>query len=561
MKPTSQLLLLLLWHSVLLSVCDVITNQYPALVSECKDHDSQKQYKCILSNLDKADWSRDDADGLKLRLRQDFYWHPTKRIRRECRALTREEFKEMVDAINALKKDKSMSPNVYDYIADYHTNEAVNSVHFGSNFFGWHKMYILKFEELLRKVNPNVTLCYWDSRLDHHMKDPKKSMMFTSEFFGDARGPIQTGPFARWKTIRNKLLFRDLGKEGNPISYKDIETVLSKKHHVQITNPTSDPNSEVEMMHNMVHAFVGGQMNDFNTSSQDPFFWIHHAFIDAVWTVFCRQLRHRNIDPQDDYVIVDNEKHKPERYMDHLFPMKNIDGYSDYFANNIYSYGDFAKCPTCLNSPYLKCDHASNKCVGIELHEPRRRVETPPKRIKTNHLSTPQNDFTVLAGDDKDWVYIPVKIVVRNALEKSLKKNVIGGCEYLGAGYDDLCSKSVAIVQSNGITYHGTYRNYIVNDASIPQWVYAYVGVKDPGTGSSQAFISITDKNHKPCDAFCLDLKAKKYRSCPGVISVTNKKPRLYYNTLKEAEENGYPFNPLEPDTLDPRIKMAFLCY
>lgn len=106
MKPTSQLLLLLLWHSVLLSVCDVITNQYPALVSECKDHDSQKQYKCILSNLDKADWSRDDADGLKLRLRQDFYWHPTKRIRRECRALTREEFKEMVDAINALKKDK-----------------------------------------------------------------------------------------------------------------------------------------------------------------------------------------------------------------------------------------------------------------------------------------------------------------------------------------------------------------------------------------------------------------------------------------------------------------------
>lgn len=106
MKPTLQLLLLVLWHSVLLSVCDVITDQYPTLVSECRDRDSQKQYKCILSNLDKADWSRDDADGLKLRLRQDFYWHPTKRIRRECRALTREEFKEMVDAINALKKDK-----------------------------------------------------------------------------------------------------------------------------------------------------------------------------------------------------------------------------------------------------------------------------------------------------------------------------------------------------------------------------------------------------------------------------------------------------------------------
>ncbi|CAG2208695.1 unnamed protein product [Mytilus edulis] len=173
-------------------------------------------------------------------------------------------------------------------------------------------------------------------------------------------------------------------------------------------------------------------------------------------------------------------------------------------------------------------------CV-VEANEPRRRVLEPPRKITTNHLSKPQNGLTVLSGEDKGWVYVPIKIIVRNAVHKSIRKNVIGGCEYFGPGYYDLCSKSVAIAQSNGITYHGTYKSYIANDASIPQWVYAFVGVKNPGSGMSQAFISVTDKYYKPCEPFCLDIKAGKYRSCPGVISLTNKEPEMFSRTLMEV--------------------------
>ncbi|XP_052065985.1 tyrosinase-like protein 2 [Mytilus californianus] len=561
MKHALVILVVLLCDSGFLTVSEVITSQYPGIILECRDQDAEKEYKCILSKFDNPGWIPDKEHDIQLRVRQDFFWHPTKRIRRECRQLTREEFKEMVDAINTLKNDKSLFPSVYDFVADYHTNEAVKSVHFGSNFFGWHKMYILKFEELLRRVNPNVTLCYWDSRLDHHMRDPTKSVMFTSDFFGNGKGPIKVGPFAGWKTIRNIPLVRDLGKTGKPISYKFIDGMLSKKHHFQITTPTSDPDTNVENMHNLVHAFIGGQMNNFNTSSQDPFFWIHHAFIDAVWEKFCQQLRHRNIDPQDDYTIIDSLFHKPYRFMDRLFPMRNIDGYSDYFSNHIYKYDEFAKCPSCLNSPFLKCDYSSDKCVSIEANEPRRRVLEPLRRITTNHLSTPQNGLTVLSGDENDWVYVPIKIIVRNALHKFIRKNVIAGCEYLGFGHDNLCSKSMAIVQSNGITYHGTYRSYIVNDVSIPQWVYAFVGIKNPGPGMSQAFISVTDKYNKPCEPFCLDMKARKYHSCPGVISLTSTEPEMFSRTLMEAYDSGFSYNPLEVDTLNPNIKLSFLCY
>ena len=394
------------------------------------------------------------------------------------------------------------------------------------------------------------------------MRHPHQSKMFTDEFMGTMQGPVTSGPFGGWKTIRNIPLRREMGKTGALISPQNIKDILSKKHHVQITTPTADPETNVESMHNGVHAYIGGQMNDFNTSSQDPFFWFHHCFIDSVWEKFCTKLRKKGIDPQDDYVIIDDEKHQPDRIMDHLFPLKNIDGYSDYFPRNIYNYQEYATCPHCLGSPNLKCDNTINKCRCIEKNEPHRIVPTPLKRIKTNHLSQPQEHIDVLSGSENinKWVFVPIKIVFKDAIHKSIRHNDIVGCEYVDTG-TDLCSGAVAIVQSLGMTYHGTYRNYIVNDVSIPQWTYAYVGVKNPELGPSQAFISITNKMGESCVPYCLTEDKNKYRSCPGIISVTTDKPKMYLNTFEDARASEFNFNPLEADTLDRRIKMAFLCY
>lgn len=395
------------------------------------------------------------------------------------------------------------------------------------------------------------------------MPYPPASIMFTEVFMGNMHGPVNKGPFAGWKTIRGKPLHRRMGRSGNrlirPISIKKI---LSKKHHSQITTPTAKPDTDVELVHNNVHAFIGGEMGILNASSQDPFFWIHHTFIDAVWDEFCRQIRNNGINPQDDYSIIDDKFHSPNRKMDHLRPLRNIDGYSHYFTKHIYEYQEFAECSDCLGSPLLKCVKKWKKCRSIERYEPRRKVTVMPKRIATNHLSKPLEDIKVLTESEivEKWVFVPMKLVFKNAIHKPVRDMNITGCEYLDND-PHLCSSSVAIVQSNGMTYKGTYRNYIVNDVSIPQWTYVYVGVKNPTYGPSESFISVTDKMGEPCVPYCLSENEEHYHVCTGVISVTTKIPKIYLETVDDVRTSGFVFDPLELDTLDKRIKLTFHCY
>ena len=96
---------ILLFYSGLLTLSDVLNGGFPEELSECNLSNKWKAHKCILSKFDDTT-SLPDDEKLQLRIRQDFYWHPKKRIRRECRALPKEERQALFDAINTLKKDK-----------------------------------------------------------------------------------------------------------------------------------------------------------------------------------------------------------------------------------------------------------------------------------------------------------------------------------------------------------------------------------------------------------------------------------------------------------------------
>lgn len=45
----------------------------------------------------------------------------------------------------------------------------------------------------------------------------------------------------------------------------------------------------LELLHDGVHDWVGGDMGAVPYASYDPVFWMHHAFIDYIWEQFRKQ--------------------------------------------------------------------------------------------------------------------------------------------------------------------------------------------------------------------------------------------------------------------------------
>lgn len=116
------LITVLLFHVILHTHSAVINEDLPEVFSDCVKDDRKSQYDCIYSKLKNPDWIESKDETMNLRLRQKFYWHPIKRIRRECRAIPSEEWKELVDAINALKEDKVKRKRTLLNVFKYCTN-------------------------------------------------------------------------------------------------------------------------------------------------------------------------------------------------------------------------------------------------------------------------------------------------------------------------------------------------------------------------------------------------------------------------------------------------------
>lgn len=390
------------------------------------------------------------------------------------------------------------------------------------------------------------------------MTKPPLTIMFSPRFLGNPWGVVKTGPFSGWKTITGKRLRRDLGAKGGFIDRASIERILAQKSHNNISNPTAYEGMVLEDIHNEIHAAIGGQMADFSTSSQDPAFFIHHAFIDAVWERFCTALRKKGMEPQDDYVTQwVSPMQMPDKYMDRFVPYKNIDGYSHYFTNNIYQYEEFPECTNkCWDSPFLKCNKESNECYGFQKFKNLHEKENASRKYR-NDLSRPLSDVTILAGKDKleDYVIVPVKVIFRNPVYKTSIKSFFE-CD----NTDRECSRSVAVLEARGITYRGLYTDYINADVSIPIWTYAFVAVKNPELGSSITFVSVTYKDGGLCQPMCLNQNQDKYTTCLGVLNVTSTDPKDYTTSFNTASEEGYDFDPLAEEAIDKRVKLKFVC-
>ncbi|MFJ6723482.1 tyrosinase family protein [Streptomyces sp. NPDC091281] len=238
-------------------------------------------------------------------------------VRKDVTTLTAAERRRFVRALLELKRRGEYDAFVRMHIDHYVTDGegGLRTAHMTPSFLPWHRRFLLELENALRRIDPSVTVPYWDWTRDRSATGSP----WTPDLLGgtgrstDRR--VTTGPFAystgAW-TLRETItdedfLTRDLGRSRDPIALPtaaDVEGALKDPvYDVSPWNSTVTRGFRNRLEgwgtgsgpvawrnHNRVHRWVGGAMVG-GASVNDPVFWLHHAFVDLLWTRW--QNRHR----------------------------------------------------------------------------------------------------------------------------------------------------------------------------------------------------------------------------------------------------------------------------
>ncbi|MFH4979794.1 hypothetical protein AB6A40_006503 [Gnathostoma spinigerum] len=238
-------------------------------------------------------------------------------------------------------------------------------------------------------MNPTVALPYWDSTLESRLPDPATTSLFSSHLMGDinSHGNVYGEHFNNW-IVNGRRLRREPGRQGQPFTESDIHTIMGKTDLSSILAFTaSRPGCPyptdwtcLEYMNQNTLLWVGGDISEQTTATSDPLFFLHHAFLDYLWESWRQS--HQTPDERISLYPIDSPNcssgdHFAISPMNPFQPLRNIDGLSDAYISQLYT---FAPRPMChggvdeeCHSKYLFCDrsHGYPHCAAkIKPHGP-----------------------------------------------------------------------------------------------------------------------------------------------------------------------------------------------
>ena len=252
-----------------------------------------------------------------------------------------------------------------------------------------------RFERALAEIDPSVTLPYFDSNLDYHLGDDlaTQTVTWTADFAGNGDGIVTTGPFAYWPLAfpidSRNFLHRNLTNAPDartpPALMSDdaLSTILNAGEFRDICWHVD---SSFETFHGAMHNWVGGIMVNIPVSPSDPVFFLHHAFIDCLFTWMRDNQRARGIDvdfnyPNDTQAMgvgmrrqgdgavirtIRDSYHFSLAEMRPFAPLRNIDGLSSFYEG-VFQCAPRPTCSSsdtsCGGSEYLFCDESRYRCA------------------------------------------------------------------------------------------------------------------------------------------------------------------------------------------------------
>ncbi|RKP19196.1 Di-copper centre-containing protein [Rozella allomycis CSF55] len=203
------------------------------------------------------------------------------RIRKEIRDMTNAELEALKNAINVMRSTSTgnRTETIYDYIVKVHL-DYVPIAHNTPQFLPWHRLYVLYVEDILRQIDPTVTIPYWDWGVD--AARPLNSVVFSDKYFNIRPGPQGDCSF--------RVIYPRVHCVVRNYNANNFTTFINSETLQSIASDTEGDygsfRETIEFIpHAVVHSGVGGVNGDMTSmmSPNDPIFWLHHSMIDKIW--------------------------------------------------------------------------------------------------------------------------------------------------------------------------------------------------------------------------------------------------------------------------------------
>lgn len=232
------------------------------------------------------------------------------RVRKDATTMTQAEINAFINAFNTLKNTNittalGQSIKLTDRVIAAHAGvldvqgrpnpingaAMINPAHGGAAFLPWHRQYVYEMERLLRTIDPNVTIPYWDWA----DRTATTNILFQNNWVGPSRGgSLSSGPFTlangwgvradlmgRWSGINPQIsaIQRSAAPDSSLGTEANYNTALASTTYLTLQNTLQRGTG----LHGPTHLWVRGTMGNLTASPSDPLFWMLHANIDRLW--------------------------------------------------------------------------------------------------------------------------------------------------------------------------------------------------------------------------------------------------------------------------------------
>ena len=215
------------------------------------------------------------------------------RYREDWLNLSDQEREDYITAVKRVSSDPLYQPLYRNLMIKYRNTSRTLSQSLEpsrTHFLPWHRYYLHQYEDMLRLVDPNLFIPYWDWTL--LSKTPYRSPVFNSsdQGFGNSSDPeskcVNEGPFRKGKFLivsrgNRKCLRREYGGATPLLSRPELEDVI-------LAQPASAFSRFFRFLtipFLTVRCSIGGTMCDINeaTPTNDPLYLLILSFLDNVW--------------------------------------------------------------------------------------------------------------------------------------------------------------------------------------------------------------------------------------------------------------------------------------